>query len=348
MPVQYNVDSNLLTDPPSHYPRVAPIATLDLDDISSLINLHNPNVPTGTAKMCIGLFIEEVKNQLAEGNWVKLDNFCSFSSSIVNGSLENPGDTLPGTAKVELRFKPSAPFKLGVQELATFERLGYTNKTPQLVGISDVTLGVNKLMTNGLPLNIAGSNIGFNAAASDEGIFMLTDGGTETKISVVARNKPSNVIVVPVVSASADGETATIIYSRSRYTTNGQLKQGAFQYVRIPNTVASAALGAEIFKPYGSAAVLTCTMPAGPFDCLMTAKITPQGDMVVYGQEIVAGVLQDADADTVLAVGSNSVSIGGETFLIGIADAAAYDAIYAMLEAEGRFVQELIYIAEAA
>jgi nucleoid DNA-binding protein len=345
MPVQYNVDSNLLTDPPSHYPRVAPIATLDLDAIASLINLHNTNVPTGTAKMCINLFIEEVKTQLAEGNWVKLDNFCSFSTSIVNGSLENPGDTLPGTAKVELRFKPSAPFKLGVQELATFERLGYTNKAPQIVGVSDVDLSLSKVARNGMPVNISGTNIGFNSSAADEGIFMLTDGGAETKVSVVARNKPSNVIVVPTITASADGETATIIYSRSRYTTNGQLKQGAFQYVRIPNTIASSAVGVPMLKPYGAAAAISATVPAGPITGLLTMKITPQGDVVAYAQELVDGVLDANEGEVTIVEGVNTVVLAGEDFLLGVGSLAT---LTSQLEAEGRFVQELIVVEEAA
>lgn len=342
MPVQYNVDSNLLTDPPTHYPRVAPVLTLDQMQIAELINLHNPNIPVKTADMCIGLFIEEVKNQLAEGNWVKLDNFCSFSTSIVGGSLENPADPLPGTAKVELRFKPSAPFKLSVQELASIERIGYTSKSPDVIGVRDVDLGVSKVARDGMPLELVGSNIGFNPSASDEGIFIIVDGGAEAKQSVVARNKPSNVIVVPSVSASSDGETAAIVYSRSRYTTNGQLKQGAFQYIRIPNTIASGAIDKPIFKPYGAINAVNCTAPVGPIDVLMTMKINTQNEVICYGQEIVDGVLGAAGDEVVIAEGLNTVTVGGKNFSVST---GSLTNLFNIIEAEGRFVQEIIAVA---
>lgn len=341
MPVQYNVDSNLLTDPPSHYPRVAPALTLDLTDIADLINLHNPNVPAGTASMCIELFIEEVKNQLAEGNWVKLDSFCSFSTSIVNGSLENPADPLPGTAKVELRFKPSAPFKLSVQELATYERVGYTNKTPQVVAVKDVSLDVNKVIESDSALDVSGSNIGFNQAAADEGVFILVDGASEVKASNVARNKPSNIIVIPSLDAAVAGATAAKVICRSRYTTNGQLKEGVFQYARIPNAITDAVNPSPILKPYGSAAVATLSAPAMPANLLLTMRLNTSGQAVMYGQSVGAGGLGAATADVIIAEGANAINIGATDYTVNV---ASLTALVAALEAEGRFVQEYLAI----
>jgi hypothetical protein len=100
-----------------------------------------------------------------------------------------------------------------------------------------------------------------------------------------------------------------------------------------------------MLKPYGAAAAISATVPAGPITGLLTMKITPQGDVVAYAQELVDGVLDANEGEVTIVEGVNTVVLAGEDFLLGVGSLAT---LTSQLEAEGRFVQELIVVEEAA
>lgn len=341
MPVHYKVDSNLLTDPPSHYPRVEPVETLDIDDLAELINLHNPTVPIGTAKECIDLFIEELKTQLIDGNWVKFDNFCSFSSSMTGGVLESPGDALPATTKVSLRFKPSATFVQEIRDNSSFQRDGYINKLPSIIGTKSELFGVNDIFTNDSALSLTGKDINLDPTDSETGVFLQVDGGLNAQQTNIARNKPSNLIIIPNSPDPTNGQVAARLSIKNRYTANGQVKESEYsRYIRMRNEAAVSIADTPIFKPFGSAAVVVLDTPATPISTLFTIKIDNLNKMFIYGASVVNSIVQEAGVATeITGAGDFVVVASGESITFGVAD---YQNLYDFVNSSGRFIQEYL------
>jgi len=341
MPVQYNVDSNLLTDPPSHYPRVAPVDTLNLDQISALINLHNPTVPKGTAKEVIELFIEELKTQIVGGKWVNIDNFCSFSSSMINGSMEAADDTLPSSTKLELRFKPSSTYKSAIRDLVSFERIGYTSKQPSIIAVRDTMLNVSNIFQSDVALSATGQDIGYNTSASDEGLFLQMDGGSSLKLTNIARNKPSNIIAIPSVTAGVPGSVAAELVSKTRYTSNGNLKTSAYgSTIRLVNEITVGDSAKPIFKPFGVLSHSVIDAAAAPETVLFTIKISPQNELIVSGQAIVDNQAGLPGAEVILTEdGFVTVTVGATDYNFGV---VSYTNLFDYVNTQGNFIQEVL------
>ena len=342
MPVTYDVDSNYLTNPPSHYPRVKPIDTLDIDALARQINIHNPNMPVNSVLAVLNLFIEEVQFQLTEGNWVKLENFCSFTTSITEAVLANPSDPLPAGYKIEVKAKPAAPFKQSIRDAASVSRDGIISKTPEISSAIHGLYGFQNIAEEGYGLDINGKNIGFDITDTDQGVFITPDGGSETKQSNITRIKPSNVIIVPDVTLTSASQTACLLTIKSKYTENGQVKEGSYlKKVRFPNAVSSLSSNHDALVPYGGSATVDLTFSdAGNF--LIRARISNLNQIFVTFKSMTAGVWSDWYSETeVTAAGMFDVVGGVITIAFTVAD---YDAFFDMLNADGRYATELFIV----
>jgi len=346
MPVRYNIDKNNITTPPSYYARVEPIDTLGVEDVAEQISLNNPNLPVGTIVNIFNLFAEEVKNQLANGNWVKLENFCSFSSSMIGSRVSAADDPLPATAKVKIRVKPSAPFETNVRDSATYEKIGYINKVPYVAGAKTGYNDLNGILYSGYGLQLAGQHLEYDKLIADEGVFLQEDGAiSATKQTNITWNKNARSTVVPTLTATSQGSVAVLASIKTRYTENGQLKTGSYSgNLRLVNEVASAALDQIIFKPYGGSSNIVVDAPAAAQSTLFSLIITSNNVLQIYGQLLdvdgIPGVASDPISIT--AAGDYVVNAGGDDHTFTVSN---YNSLYANVESFGRFVQEVLRVA---
>jgi hypothetical protein len=78
MPVAYYVRENKLTTPPSYSCQTSAEDTLGYDEIAELIHTLNPSITAAQAKTVLQNFQQVVTEQVADGKFVKLENFVSF------------------------------------------------------------------------------------------------------------------------------------------------------------------------------------------------------------------------------------------------------------------------------
>ena len=340
MPVTYDVDSNSLTNPPSHYPRVKPIDTLDIDALARQINIHNPNMPVNSILAVLNLFVDEVQFQLTEGNWVKIENFCSFATSITDAVLANPSDPLPAGYKIEVKAKPAAPFKQAIRDSASISRDGIIAKVPEISSAIHALYNMQNIVENGYGLEISGKNIGFDQLEALQGVFITADGGDEEKQINVTRNKPSNLIVIPDVTLDGAVKTAALLTVKTKYTENGQLKIGTYsKNIRFPNAQTTGS-AAQVFKEYGVSAVNARTTFANTGTYLLRARISNLNELFVSAKTLTAGVWGDFGEEVLVSGDANySVVTGAVTIEFSCLD---YDALYAYLNSVGRYQTEVV------
>jgi hypothetical protein len=75
MPVGYYVRENKLTPRPSYYCQTTAEETLGNNEIAQLIHVMNPSITAAQVKTVLQNFQLVVTEQVADGKFVKLENF---------------------------------------------------------------------------------------------------------------------------------------------------------------------------------------------------------------------------------------------------------------------------------
>jgi len=233
MSIPFRVRSNLLTVPPSYSMFPAPRTVLGYDQIAAAINARNPVMSISTIQSVLSAFEYEVKEQLLAGNTVTLESFFSATTSMP-GRLEAPNSPLPPVSSSfpGLAFKPSRPFKDDFTTRATFERLPYEIKQPNIASDQDMfSFFMNTWMASSISM-LRGADIGFDSTDTDLGVFLTSCAGNVIRQNVYGEVLPSKVSFIPVVDPAAQpggaASTEQIVEIRTRYTTDGQIRIGTY------------------------------------------------------------------------------------------------------------------------
>jgi len=340
MSIEYNVISNMLTSPPSYGCRPSPKTVLDLEAISAAINLSNPTIPIATAKDVLELLREVVKLNLLAGNSVNLENFISFVLSMPI-RLAKPTDLLP-TNRVNIHGIPSVTFKEEVKQLATYLRLGYVTKQPQIISSYDTNTDYQYFVRNGFGCAIDGANLSFDPNQSDEGIFLTSEEGNEIKQDNILLINPSKLMFVPsldsAVQPAGQNSVEQTLTVRTRYTENGTLRSTTFgRKLRTTNGINVLGGFDSIFVTGGNSGG-----PAQIIDYVpgatnrIVAKIRPDGVLVFAIAPYVGDFGQEYE---VLANGAYPVEGGDDPMIINVTD---YAELYSTVVDYGNYIQEIV------
>ncbi len=332
MPVDYQVVPNALTSPPSFTGRVRPKAILDIHAIAREINIHNPNITEEISMTVIKAFRDEVLYQLSEGNTVNIASFCSFASSLPF-RVAAATDPLPKNV-IDVRAKPSTPFKNALRQIAKFSRLPYTEKAPNASEFVDTNSSLSGWIRDNNGFRINGSDIGFDSSDAALGVTVVLADGTEEKQSSIGLNDPSSVIIVPSFESSLpDTEHVEItILLRNRYTDNGQVRTGT-----IANKVRATNASAGLFSVGMETSPVTLTTYTGnAVTARIISSIKPDGTLTLSAGAI-DGVMGQV-YDVLPATASVDVEFDGNTVTLTIDD---YAALYANVLSYQRYMQEV-------
>lgn len=340
MPVGYYVRENKLTTPPSYSCQTTAEETLGYDEIAELIHLLNPSITAAQVKTVLQNFQQVVTEQVADGKFVKLKNFVSFMPRL-QVRLNLPTDDIPPDA-VKVAAKIPRHLNRAVQNIATYERLGYPSKAPEVVIGYETNTKYPRFIREGYPFRLSGKFLGFDADDEDLGIFLVDADDNEIEQDKIALNDPSNVIITAdfgeVPAASPNVEKT--IYCRNRYTQNGTLREGSYEHVRSMNFIAADQLemfvaGADLAGP-----VQAVQHDAPAEDCRVEATLKPDDTITLaigpyIGAMGPAVIVPPAGGDIVLSGGLSA------DVTLRVADAAAYAALRTFLLARGRYVLEV-------
>lgn len=338
MPVDYQVVPNALTSPPSFTGRVRPKAILDIHAIAREINIHNPSITEEISMTVIKAFRDEVLYQLSEGNTVNIASFCSFASSLPF-RVAAATDPLPKNV-IDVRAKPSTPFKNALRQIAKFSRLPYTEKAPNASEFVDTNSGLSGWIRDNNGFRINGSDIGFDSSDAALGVTVVLADGTEEKQSSIGLNDPSSVIIVPSFESSLpDTEHVEItILLKNRYTDNGQVRTGS-----IANKVRATNESAGFFSVGMEDSPVTLTTYTGSnVTARIISSIKPDGTLTLSAGAI-DGVMGQV-YDVLPATASVDVEFDGNTATLTIDD---YASLYANVLSYQRYMQEVAPLSAA-
>lgn len=225
--IDYVVESNALTKPPSYSCRTIPGQTLGLQEMAKLINLHNRTIPAQTAEDALNLFFEEILSQLTNGNWVNIEGFASFRATI-KARLDGATDPLPAES-VDCVVVVSKPFVDELKSLARYNRNDYSELRPNMLSVIEPVTGLESYIVDESGLVINGNNLQYNPLASDEGVFIGQE-DVILKATNVSLAEPSKIIIIPNLDPFDPVPAVGYdLYVRTRYTPNGNLRQRKFK-----------------------------------------------------------------------------------------------------------------------
>lgn len=348
MPIEYNVVENLLTSPPSYSMRAVPKLIHTFDSLAREINIHNPTIPTITAKSVLEAFRAEVIYQLSIGNTINLENFISIVASLP-GRLVNATDPIPVDA-VDVKAKPSITLKTEVIEAATYTRLGYPTKNPSIVQEIETNSGLLNYVTQGSPMRINGTNIGFDTSDIELGVTLkLVADDSLIDQTNIALSDPSQVVVIADLEeqevAANLGAVEYLLSIASRYTTNGQVRTGTFAKTLRCKNILENGVNQNVFV-VGSGAVsanATIDVYAGTdINALAVLQIRPTGELMLSIGALIAGLGGQGAQVQITGDGSFICTDGLSdpvTFIV-----SDFDTLYEDVESYGRYMQEVMFL----
>jgi len=339
MPVAYYVRENKLTTPPSYYCQTTAEDTLGSDEIAERIHTLNPSITAAQVKTVLQNLQQVVTEQVADGKFVKLETFVSFMPRLPV-RLDLPTDDIPPDA-VKVAAKIPRQFNRAVQNIATYERLGYPSKAPEVVIGYETKTEYPRFIRDDYPFRLSGKFLGFDVDDEDLGIFLVDADENEIEQDKVGLNDPSNVII----TADFGGEPAVspnvekTIHCRNRYTANGTLREGSYEYVRSMNFVASDQLEMFVAGSDATGHVQAVQHDAEAEDCRVEAILKPD-NMITLAIGPYTG---DMGSPVIVSPTGGDIVLSGLSVdvTLNVADADAYTDLYHFLLTRGRYVLEV-------
>lgn len=344
MPIQYKIIPNYLTNPPSYTARPVPQKTLGYNAIAEQISLHNPTIPAAVAKAVLEAFRNEVVRQLADGNTINLSGFASFFTTLPV-RLDQPTDDLPPSS-VDVKAKPSMVLKQEVAQQATYMRLPYAEKSPDISAAYDTNTHLANWIRPDYGFRLDGSKIGFDAADPAQGVFLTDADGNTVQQTKLSLNEPSKIIITPEFgeTPAASPNVEKTIAVRARYTENGQLRTGEYsKRLRSTNVVTTAQPRIFVVGDSSDAPLLVTDYPGLQVMCRFEAVYRTDGQISLavgplagpLGPEV---ILPPEGTDMVLTGLDADVTVN---FMNG----GSYDLFVASLLSYGRYMLEVCDLA---
>ncbi|MCI5129886.1 MAG: hypothetical protein D3907_15695, partial [Candidatus Electrothrix sp. AUS3] len=128
--LQWRVEPNYLTVPPSWKIRFVPRNSAGTDELAIAMNEENPNYSVEDAKTALALQEQVVQKKLLNGEQVTIDGMISFGFSFT-GRLDSPDDPLPPVDEcLHVSVRVLQPFLKEIRQQARFEKLPMSEKVP--------------------------------------------------------------------------------------------------------------------------------------------------------------------------------------------------------------------------
>lgn len=333
--VQYEVQKNSLTKPPTYYPRVVPRATLGKDAIAKLINEKNPGLPAQTNITVLETLRDVVMEQIAGGSTCTIEKFLSFQPKL-KGSMAQATDPLPEGA-FSINTVVSAPFQSELVNEASFEKLRVAEKSPSIAAVTDTNLNILNLIRENKGLKIDGAQMLYNLDNADEGVFLVSSNASVRQTNVTYNNNKLQFIVPILDSGISSPNVEYEVQVKTRYTENGQLRTGVFgQKVRTVNVISDATTD-QVFAVGAAAGPATLDYTGAQVDAILRAQV--DNDNVLY---LSVGDI-DGNFGTEVAVTENAAYTLTGLAADVIFTVTDYDTLYANVKnIYGRFMQEVI------
>jgi hypothetical protein len=239
MSIQYKVEENQLTTPPSYSIRFVPRRSAGREDIAADIALRHPNFSKADILTILDAEDEAIMGRLLNGEQVTKEGCCTWFPSFT-GRLANPDDPLPPLDQcLNLNVRVSAPFIEEFSKDAQVERLASTEKAPVISLAEDAVLGLRDVLRPDGMLRITGSNLAFDRQDSSQHCLLEGTRSGSAVQSRIGSISNTEIVLMPDLPAQPDPWNNEFQLSITvRYTEHGSLRTGIYKRrLRSPLTL---------------------------------------------------------------------------------------------------------------
>nr|VFJ59531.1 MAG: protein of unknown function (DUF4469) with IG-like fold [Candidatus Kentron sp. FM]VFJ59998.1 MAG: protein of unknown function (DUF4469) with IG-like fold [Candidatus Kentron sp. FM]VFK11913.1 MAG: protein of unknown function (DUF4469) with IG-like fold [Candidatus Kentron sp. FM] len=225
MSIQYALSQNNLTDSPNDYAaRVRITGSANLDAIVERILEQGSTVGEADVRAVLVGAIAACESLLLEGQRVNFGDLCQLFPRM-SGVFEGPTDHFdPARHRLDVGASPGNRLRKTVRENGQVTKVEFVKPVPTPLEYLDLGSGeTDGALTPGNIGTVNGYRLKFDAAQADEGVFLIADGGEETKVAQAQKNKPAQLVFL-VPAGLLAGDYALEV--RTRVKDSGELRTG--------------------------------------------------------------------------------------------------------------------------
>jgi len=196
LPIKYALFENNLTADPSDFAAIVQITSAaDTEAIIRRVLDQGSTVTEADLRAAAADLVKAVTALLLEGNRVHFFGLADFFPR-VKGVFTGPLDNFDAARHtVDVGANPGTRVRDDVRADATVEKVEALKPAPNPIEYRDVNSDTtNDTVTVGGIGQLSGSRLKYDALQADEGIYFVATAGGETKVTVVQKNKPAQVV----------------------------------------------------------------------------------------------------------------------------------------------------------
>ncbi|MBN1305207.1 MAG: DUF4469 domain-containing protein [Anaerolineales bacterium] len=195
MSINYSLRENRLTGNPEAYTaRVQARGSVDLETVIEAMVEQGSTITKADILGVLEDYFSAIERLVLLGYTV-LTPSANYGTSI-KGLFDGPDDSFDESRhRVAGAVRPGARFRRTVVERASFNKIITDVPKPIVQAFTDFESGErNNTLTPGGLAEVYGNRLKFDPGAPDQGIYLIGTDGSETRVSVVARNQPGSLI----------------------------------------------------------------------------------------------------------------------------------------------------------
>ncbi len=198
MPINYALFENNLTSDPSDFAASVQIAgSWDLPIIADKIVARGSTVGKADVLAVLTDAVSVCAEGVGESNRINFGGLVQLFPR-VKGVFTGATDTFdPARHQIDVGANPGTEIRETVRATATVNKVEAVKPKPSPIEYVDINSDVtNDTVTVGGIGQLSGSRLKYDAAQADEGIYFVATAGGETKVTVVQKNKPAQVVFI--------------------------------------------------------------------------------------------------------------------------------------------------------
>ena len=229
MAINYSLRKNVLTTSTNgdYVAQVHSTQKLSQQDIAERIRDRGSSLTLADINGVLLLLSEVCTQAVASGASIMLDGLVEISPT-VKGTFHGCEDGFDRSRHtLSASASPTVSFKTAVSQRATVEKHEAGDHSPSVTTIFDLATASNDAtLTAGNIAEVMGYRLKFDAQRDDEGVFLVSEDGTDTRrVEFVHHNKPRKLVFLTPMGLTA---SAYYVEVRVRPNPNGPVRAGRF------------------------------------------------------------------------------------------------------------------------
>ncbi len=227
MPLKYALLDNRLTEDPNDYAaKVQDLESKSIDDIIDVMIGRGSTVTRAEALSVLEEYSAALEQLLRDGHSINTPLFNLIPS--IKGVFYDKNESFnPERHQVRVNVRPGTRLRQ-IESQIQVERVSASRPTPEPEDFEDVASETrNSQITPGGLAKLTGSRLKYEPNDAQQGVFFIDAAGAETRVTMIARNKPSelNFQIPATLAAGAYTVEVRVVLPRTTDLRTGQLPQ---------------------------------------------------------------------------------------------------------------------------